>query len=443
MRGVHGRVATNIVWLVIFSAGVVAAAFLSFVSGVLFDDSYTVTVPMPEAGGVLPDQEVTVLGRAVGQVEDVELTQEGVLLTLQIDGEHAVPSEADVQVLRRSPIGEQAVDFQPLAASWEAAEPGSRIEPAEAIVPAPVPFLLEKTAELFEAVDVESVTTVIEELALALDDRGPTLKQLGRDALDLNRTLVDGIPQFEKAIESSDLVLATLQEHRQALADSFVNAADLTEILADEATTVDQLLTTGERALVQADALIRNERANLSCLMADGQSVNDMLLGPSTLDGANAGLYSSKLEEAEMALVRGPFFFQKGYYIIAQPDPLTGFLWTRVMLVGPPEGGQAYPERIPTPPTTPGAACVTDAWGTGVNAVRQDDPQPPDETSPGIDYAPLVAAQGGSRIDPPARDRSDGEVSGAPRADLPATGGGLAVLAPLTLGAALWLRRRS
>ncbi len=124
MSRLSGRLAANLLWLVLFSIGVVAAAFLTFVSGVLFDDSYLVSVPMPEAGGVLPQQEVTVLGRSVGQVKDVELTREGVMLTLEIDGEREVPAEADVKVLRRSPIGEQAIDFHPLAAGWKPAEPG-------------------------------------------------------------------------------------------------------------------------------------------------------------------------------------------------------------------------------------------------------------------------------------------------------------------------------
>lgn len=440
MKGLSTRVTANVVWLVLSGIGVIAAGFLSFASGILFDDSYEVSVPMPEAGGVLPEQEVTVLGRAVGQVEDVELTAEGVLLTLRIDGEHAVPSDADVRVLRRSPIGEQAVDLQPRTPDWTAAEPGATIVPGEAVVPAPVPFLLERTVELFEAIDVDDVDTVISELAVALEDRGPTLKQLGRDALDLNRTLVDGIPEFERSIASADAVLTTLQEHRRALADGFVNAADLTGILADEAPTVDRLLDTSTLAVNELDDLLRGQRANLSCLMSDVLSINDLLLGPSTLDGVNAGRYRSKLDEAEHALMRVPYFFHDGFHIIAQPDPLTGMVWTRILMVGPPEGGQAYPEKRPTPPTTPGAACTTVAWGTGVDAVRQDDPQPPDVTSPGIDYAPLVGAGDDDRAEP-APGGHDG-VRAAPRPDLPATGGGPPLLASLTIGAAVWLRRR-
>ncbi|MBW3619573.1 MAG: hypothetical protein KY461_04960 [Actinobacteria bacterium] len=437
MRGISGRIAANVVWLVVFGVGVVVLAFLTFASGVVFDDSYRISVPMPSTGGVLPDQEVTVLGRAVGQVEDVELTEEGVLLHLSIQGDAVVPATSRVQVLRRSPIGEQAVDFQPTGPDWEAAERGATIIPTETAVPAEVPFLLEKTSDLFQAIAPEDVSVFFRELALALDDRGPTLKKLGRDSLDLNRTLVDGIPEFERAITSSATVLATLQEHRLALAQTFVNAADLTEIFEQEQDTIDRLLTTGTQTLVQADAFIRNERADFTCLTRDFTDFNEMLLGPSTNTGVNAGRYSSKLDEAEHALIRTHWFFQDGFDVLTQWDPLTGAPWQRILMVGPPEEGRAYPTKTPTPPTTPGAACVSRTFGTGVNAVRQDDPQPPDETSPGIDYAPLVASSDGERVDPPA---SGGFGGGS---DLPATGGGLAILGPIVIGTALWLRRRS
>jgi ABC-type transporter Mla subunit MlaD len=135
MSGMTRRLAANLVWIIVFAALVTVGAFLTFVTGVLFDDSYQVRVAMPESGGVLPDQEVTVLGRAVGQVADVEVTAEGVLLTLRIHGDFEVPETAVAQVLRRSPIGEQAVELRPTETAWAAAAPDSTIETTETIVP--------------------------------------------------------------------------------------------------------------------------------------------------------------------------------------------------------------------------------------------------------------------------------------------------------------------
>lgn len=441
MRGLSARLAANLLWLVLFSVGVVSAAFLTYASGVFFDDSYEVTVPMPEAGGVLPEQEVTVLGRAVGQVADVELSEEGVLLTLEISGDQQVPSESVVQVLRRSPIGEQSVDFQPANGDWTAAEPGSRIVPTEALIPAEVPVLLENTRRLFAAIDKDDLSTLVSELGTALDGRGLTLKQLNRNSLDLNRTLVAGIPEFERVIDASEVVLATLQEHRQALAASFTNAADLTDLLADQAPNFETLLGTGTTALLETEALVRDNQANLACLFDDVLSINDMMLGPSTWDGAEQGRYSSKLDEFEQALIRNRFFFHGGFYIVTQPDPTTGAAWQRINFTSDEAQGQPYDENRATPATRPGAACQTEAFGTGVNAVRQEDPQPPDATSPGIDYAPMVEASGGRSTVASNDSNTRPAPAAAPDGPLPATGSGM-VLAPALVALSLWLRRK-
>jgi virulence factor Mce-like protein len=436
MRGLSLRLATNLVWLVAFTVVVSVGALLTYASGVFFDDSYPVSVPMPEAGGVLPLQEVTVLGRAVGQVTDVTLTQEGVLIELSIRGDAQVPEEAVVRVLRRSPIGEQAVDFTPVAADWTAAEPGSLIQPVEAIVPAEVPFLLQETVELFRAIDVEDVATIIEEAAIALEGRGPTLRQLGRSSLDLNRTLVAGIPEFERLIESSDTVLETLADQREELARTFTNGADLLEVLGEQRGNVEDLLDAGTPALLEAEAFIVDNRANVSCLVDDLQALTDMLTGPSTWDGtADPDRYDSKLAELEQLLVLHESFFQRGFAVLLQPDPTTGVDWARIQFTTDPAGGQVYPEKRPTPATLPGAACEDEVWGTGVNAVRQASPQPADPTSPGILYAPLVQASDGSGVTAPERTLAD-------RGALPATGGGILAAAPLLVGAALWMRGR-
>jgi phospholipid/cholesterol/gamma-HCH transport system substrate-binding protein len=391
MSGLSGRVSLNVITVLVLSVMVVIAAFLTFISGVLFDDSYELSVVMPDAGGVLENQEVTLIGRAVGLVEDVEVVEEGVLISLSIDGDRQVPAEADVQVLRRSPIGEQAVDFQPLETDWTPAEEGATIVPNEAITPAPVPFLLEQTVDLFEAIEPEDVSTMTRELALALEGRGERLRNFNRDSLELNRTLVSGIPEFERLLDSSEPVLEALREHRFDLANAFGSGADLTEIFAEQRPNLETLLDTGERSLDQVDVFTRNTRANFSCLMEDLTEFNELMLGPSTYDGANQGLYDSKLDEFERMLINNRFFFQQGFHIIAQSDPKTGLGWVRVHMLGDEdEDAEYYDDFRETINPRAGAACTSEEWGLGVNAVRQADAVEPHWTSDPIDYAPLV-----------------------------------------------------
>jgi virulence factor Mce-like protein len=482
MRHLGSRVLANLLWVVVFSAVVAVGAFLSFATGVLFDDSYQVRVTMPEAGGVLPDQEVTVLGRAVGQVDDVEVSRHGVLITLRIQGDQQVPAVATAQVLRRSPIGEQAVELRPVEDDWTAAEPDDTIEPVEAIVPAPVPFLLEETVDLFANLDPDAVETVVSELATALDGRGERLRMLSRDSLELQETLVGGIPEFERLLDTSETVLATLREQRDALASGIRSGADLTEVFADQRGNVEALLDAGTPALDRSTELILANAANLECLMLDMTAINEMLLGPSTYEGAQPSPYASKLDELERGLITHRFFFQQGFDVIGQYDPAVGLGWVRVLLVADEPASAAFYDRYrPTPVTRPGAACVSEHFGRGVDAVRQPGAQPPHETAPAIDWAasfeddPAAAAEhagrpggqhgaddaprgqaSGSGDTPPANeslaasDEEDavtaldvGSPSTADHDQVAASMAGLIALIVLpALAAAIWWRRR-
>jgi virulence factor Mce-like protein len=417
MRGLNTRLATNLVWIVVFAALVTVGAFLTFVTGVLFDDSYPVRVAMPESGGLLPDQEVTVYGRSVGQVADVEVVEEGVLLHLRIHGDFEVPDTAIAQVLRRSPIGEQAVELRPVEDDWTAAEPDATIRTTETIIPAPVPFLLEGAADLFENLTPESVGTVVTELSLALEGRGERLRMLNRDSIELQQTLVDGIPEFERLLDTSEAVLTVLRDQRDGLRSSFASGADLTELFAEQRPNLDALLDTGTPALDRTTDLVLANAANLECLMTDMTAINEMLLGPSTYSSVDGPAYRNKLEEFERALINHRYFFQQGFNIFGQYQPDTGLGWVRVLLVtDEPEEGHPYVEYRPTPVTQPGAACLTDAWGAGVNAVRQPGVQPAHDTAPPIDYAPRIdepGAAGAAR--PDGRDgaqRDDDDLAG-------------------------------
>ncbi len=443
MSGLTARLRTNLLALVLFSLAVLMASFLRFATSGGFEEPYRVSVVLPEAGGVLPGQEVTVLGRAVGQVADVSLAQGGVEIELEVPRQFEVPAAATVQVLRRSPIGEQAVDLQPDGPDWTAAEPGAEIEVLEAVVPAEVPFLLERTVELFSAIDTDDLSTVISELALALEGRGETLVQLNRDSLDLNRTLVDGIPTLERLTEADTVeVLDTLRDSAGDLGETFDNAAALAELLAQEQPTIEDLLAISPVALSETTILVEEQSANVGCLLGDLTDFNRMATGESTWTGrTDPDRYAGKLDEFERALQLHRFFFQEGFSILAQPDPDTGVYWQRIDLqLDETPGGQRYAEPRPTPVTRPGAACVSEAFGLGVNAVRQADAQPPDPTAPAIDYAPLVdgdRAQGQQIVAPEL-----GTVDPDSGSGLAATGGGVLLAAPFLVGLALVLRRR-
>lgn len=443
------RTVINLVVLGLVALLLAAYAFVNWIGAGILRPTYELTVAMPDAGGIAADQAVTVRGVQVGQVRDLTLTEDGVDITLTIEAAKHVPERAVVQVLRRSPIGEQSIEFIPVTAGWdpeeedrsrviparvpvdgdwEAASENARIEPIDVVLPSSVPALLDRGRELLAAVDGEDLSTLVVELAAAFGGRTELIQRLNRDAADLGETLVDGIPEFERLIDSSGPVLESLREHRDALASSFTSAADLSETLADNRPTLDRLTDEGRRALLQADALVRNERDDLSCLVHDLETLSEVFA-------------QDDRRELLAQLLDLNTFFYRGFDAGTQWDPFRpGIIWARVnILMFEEPGGRPYVPPRETPATRPGEACIS-PFGVGVNAVRQHHPPPvpPDPTSPGIQYAPLVDDDG--------RHGDGGGWAGQGSTEpLPATGGGSSPLAlfPLAVAAvAVSVRRR-
>lgn len=460
MSGFMRTVTNNLVVLGL-ALVLIAFAAINWVGGAIFEDRYEIVVPMRDAGGLFPLQETTVLGHGIGQIRDLRLTPGGVDVVLEVRGDEHVPERAVVQVLRRSTIGEQALNFipvpadweppddpetiepasLPVTAGWEPADRGATVDPVAVVLPPEIPAVLEAATDLFRELPADDVGTVVHELATALDGRSDLLRELNRDVFDLNSTLVGGIPEFERLIDSSAPVLEELNEHRVALADSFSHLADVSDVLAENRPTLDRIVDEGTPFLRRFDAFVTNTRENQSCLFDDFLDLNRTIAQPENLRNLAEGL---DLHEA--------FYF--GADNVIQFDPvLEGVPWFRVNLLLFEEAtARSYEPRRPTPPTLPGAACVS-PWGLGVNAVRQPGHQPPDPTSPGIDFAPVleeddVAAprEGGPGEEGEGTSGSDRRTvargAAAPDAETPRTGGGITLLAPLAAGAA-WLLRRT
>lgn len=441
IRGVAPRVGLNLLAFIAFAVGIVLLAIFTFASGLFLDDSYRVTAMVPDAGGVLPRQQVTVMGRAVGTVADAQLVDGGVELAFDIQPQFSVPEEANLRIVRRSPIGEQAVDLVPLPPQgWKPLERDGTVTVADARPSPTVEDLLTATVELFREVSPENTATIIHELATAFEGRSDVLKELNRATVDVGETILAEQDTIRRFLDTSEPFLTELEDHADDLVELFENQADLNEVLAANRPNLEELLRLSPNMLGEAEALIVNIRPDAQCLVEDLITVNEMLLGPSTATGAPRRFYDTKLDETQMAIDKHRFFFQIGIPFTIITDDATGVPWVRIKFELDKLGsGQRYPEKRATPATRPGAACETAEWGPGVQAVRQPgtDRRGLDVTSPGIRYAPLV--DGATSEDDDGITGRPGGTSGPPT---PATGGGLALLAVAATAGALLVRRR-
>lgn len=82
----------------------------------LFDvGRYTVTMELPQTGGLYAGGNVTYRGTEVGRVQSVRLTPTGVEAALSLKSGIAIPSDLTAEVHSQSAIGEQYVALLPRA----------------------------------------------------------------------------------------------------------------------------------------------------------------------------------------------------------------------------------------------------------------------------------------------------------------------------------------
>lgn len=438
------RTSVNLAVLAALTVGLVIYAGVTWASDIFFDDRYPITIALPESGGTVEGHEVTVMGHGVGRIEKVDLVPEGVVIRALIQPDEPIPRHAVAQVLRRSAIGEHTINLIPVesdfdvpdegefiprlidrSTDWEQLERGEQVNVAAVTLPTTIPDLLENLEGLFRAIPKPELQTAITELGTGLAGNGDLLVEINRESEALNEVFVDAIPTFERLVESSAPVTRSLSNYNTEIADMVTNLADLSELLAANRPELEAIIDDGTFTLLQFDRFIRDNRANLSCLTQDFGDFNQV-----TAENNN---WLAQLLDLNR-------YFFGAVDVVFQWDPYRpGYNWARVadIFMSPDEGGEAYDERRPTPPTLPGAACVPyeelgAPFGVGANAVRQPDHQPPDPTSPGIFFAPLVDDPGTAPVAAPRRGPT------------PVTGGGAATIlvGVLALAAAFALRRR-
>jgi virulence factor Mce-like protein len=424
------RTFINLIAVAVASAVLLLYAGTTLLARAVLDNDYVLIAELDRADGLLPDKEVTYNGVGIGQIDHIELTEEGTRVHMRIDRDVRLPVEHDVIILRSSPIGEQALDFRPYGEVTDASEfhePGDTVRPREVTMPPPIQGLLELADSVFEPLDKENTGIVVAELADAFRGRKDDIRSFMRDSARFSGAVADSGADYDRLFASSRVVNRVLAENRETLAQLITDSADATTILSDIRSDFEGLLVDAPLTINQVSDLVEAGQANISCILDDFSAVNAYLARP------------RQLENGAEALRQNQFFFQ-GFNVIT-PRSASGDPWQRVHVVSefepPPES--YLPEKRPIPDILPGGAC-TSPFGQGAPAAQQ------------AGYAKTVPE---ARLVPPADNRATpvrrgigvtgstprttaagpaGDPAATPRSPLPATGG---MVLPLVLGAAL------
>lgn len=252
---------------------------------VFVDDAYTVVAHFADSGGAFAGAEVSYRGVRVGEVSELELTDDGVDIHLAIDNDRDdIGADAIAVVGNRSAVGEQYVELQPQSDEAPYLEEGSEIALDRTRTPIQTDTLLTHLSETVRSVDEEDLQTVTTEFGAAFGGTGEDLQTIidsGNEflgAADANfeittklirdsnvvlrgqlasegslRSFARDLSVFSQSLAGADKDLRAVIDNGSATANQLRRFLEDNEV--DLASLINNLVTTGEVVVRRLDGI--------------------------------------------------------------------------------------------------------------------------------------------------------------------------------------------
>jgi phospholipid/cholesterol/gamma-HCH transport system substrate-binding protein len=347
---------------------VVGMAYLGFkyvgLDRALLGTGYDVAADFKDSGGIFVNAEVTYRGVAVGRVSDMQLTDDGVRVTLTIDpGAEQIPADARAVVANRSAVGEQYVDLRPDDDKGPFLEDGSVIPQDRTSIPIPVEQLLLDVDSLVGSLDTDNLRTVVDELGKAFAGSGDDLTRLIDNGDVLLARAEQSLPQTLKLITDGQTVLATQVASRSAIQDWAQNLRLVSDTLVQMDPDLRELVVNAPDAGAALQDLVNNAGPGLGSLVRNLDILNKVTI--------------PRLDGVEQLLVTYPDVVSGGFSVLRNDGGVLRAHFGFVLNNGDPRAcTSGYVSTGQTP--SPDAVASVDTTGVQCAVINGVDPNPGD-----------------------------------------------------------------
>jgi phospholipid/cholesterol/gamma-HCH transport system substrate-binding protein len=253
---------------------------------------------LPQAGGLVPGDEVRIAGVGVGDVKKVEVRNALVWVTFGVDKGIELGADTAATVKVATLLGNHYLELRP-AGAGELADNTVRL--ANTSVPFEVKDIIEAGGTALEELDGEALRKALQVLADDLRDT-PALTTVTLDGLSrLSTVIVTRDQQLGRLIRSANAVTSNLNTNRAQLID-LLEQTDL--VLAEinrRRAAIAELLADTQKLSRQLSLLVRDNQGRLAPMLRNLEVVlatlrrneaalerTAVLLGPAARYFANA-----------------------------------------------------------------------------------------------------------------------------------------------------------
>lgn len=255
---------------------VMLGVYIQLPTRILGIDRYTVTVQLPQTGGLYEGANVTYRGVEIGRVVAVQLNQTGAEAVLQLKSDIPVPSDLRAEVHSMTAVGEQYVTLLPQSAHAPPLKNGDVIPVRATYVPPDINSLLAATDRGLKAIPHDNLKTLVDESYTAVGGLGPQLSRLVKGTTDLAIDARKNLDSLVTLIDQSKPVLDSQTNTSDSIQAWASHLATITSQLQTNDTSVRGLLQNGGPAIEEARQLFDRLQPTLPIVLANLVSVDQV-----------------------------------------------------------------------------------------------------------------------------------------------------------------------
>ena len=273
---IGNRIKINLIFFLVGSLGLSYMMANQVLS--ILQDRYTINAEFRDAGGVFTNQEVTYRGITVGQVGEMEVTDEGVSIELLIDKTFdQIPKEnIEARVMFKSAVGEQFVDLLPASDDGPYLEHDDVIPVEQTSIPVSTQALLSTLEAVLRGVPPEDLKGAVDALGIGLTGRGPDLATILESTATLAELFAERAPEVQSLLRNGSKVGGEFVKSREDFAQAIEQLVTVSESLAGSREDLERLLRGTNTTSDELVRLLREYDTGVNDFLREFAIVNEI-----------------------------------------------------------------------------------------------------------------------------------------------------------------------